>query len=144
MRVAHVAILPKQATDMNTLRKRIHYFLASKEGHTVVEAVGMGRTCSQTLPVIAVGDYNFDWEVGNGDAGVDRTRDDGFYLLTADGVFSWVRPGRLVRTQDNSFNSVLDFVFVAGDTWTCEVESEIIERPGDFSNDHQTSDHRPC
>ena len=90
-----------------------------------------------------MGDYNFDWKVGNGDAGVDRTRDDGFDLLTPEGVFSWVRPGNLVRTQDSSFNSVLDFVFVAGNTSTWEMESEIIQRPGDFPDDNQTSDHRP-
>ncbi len=97
----------------------------------------------QTLPVIAVGDYNFDWQVGNGNAGVDRIHDRGFDLMTADGVFSWVRPGSLVRTQDSSFNSVLDFVFVAGNTWTWESESEIIVRPGDFPDDNLKSDHRP-
>jgi hypothetical protein len=26
----------------------------------------------QTLPVIAVGDYNFDWSVTNGEAGHER------------------------------------------------------------------------
>ena len=48
-----------------------------------------------------------------GDAGIDRIRDHGFDLMTADGVFSWVRPDSLVQTQDSSFNSVLDFLFVA-------------------------------
>ena len=90
-----------------------------------------------------MGDYNFDWEVGNGDAGVDRLRDDGFDLMTADGVFSWVRPGRLFETQDSNFDSVLDFVFVAGNTWTWQAESSIIVRPGDFPETNQTSDHRP-
>ncbi len=97
----------------------------------------------ETTPIIAVGDYNFDWEVGNGDAGLDRNRDEGFDLLTADGVFSWVRPGQLVETEDSNFDSVLDFVFVSGNTWTWEAESRIIVRPGDFPDNNQTSDHRP-
>ncbi len=63
--------------------------------------------------------------------------------MTAEGVFSWVRPDTLVRTQDSSFNSVLDFVFVAGNTWTWEADSTIIQRPNDFPDDNQTSDHRP-
>jgi endonuclease/exonuclease/phosphatase family metal-dependent hydrolase len=63
----------------------------------------------QVLPVIAVGDYNFDWSVTNGEANHDA----GYDRLTADGIFVWVRPTRLLRTQC-SFDSVLDFVFIAG------------------------------
>ena len=110
--------------------------------------------CPIIQAAITTGDhrYWFPIRIGSGNppaftspriVGVDRTRDDGFDLLTAEGVFSWVRPGSLVRTQDSSFDSVLDFVFIAGNTWTWEMESEIIERQGDFPDDNQTSDHRP-
>ena len=59
---------------------------------------------------MAVGDYNFDRDVRTGDTVHDR----GYDLLTVDGVFTWVRPPQLIRTQC-SFDSVLDFVLVAGD-----------------------------
>jgi hypothetical protein len=98
------------------------------------------------IPVIAVGDYNYDWEVVGGD--VDRDR--GFDLLTSDGVFTWVRPARLIRTQCSvvstglcRYDSVLDFVFIANVPETWRAESEIIVAPGDFPDDETTSDHRP-
>jgi hypothetical protein len=43
----------------------------------------------------------------------DTVHDRGYDLLTAEGVFAWGRPPLLIRTQC-SFDSVLDFVFVAG------------------------------
>jgi endonuclease/exonuclease/phosphatase family metal-dependent hydrolase len=43
-------------------------------------------------PVIAVGDYNFDWEVTGG----ENNHDPGFDRMTAGDVFQWVRPGELV------------------------------------------------
>ncbi|MGB3615004.1 MAG: endonuclease/exonuclease/phosphatase family protein, partial [Elainellaceae cyanobacterium] len=66
---------------------------------------------SQTLPVIAVGDYNFDFDVTNGDAG---QRDPGFDLMTNSEVFTWVRPQPLAMTYcSDRYNSILDFIFVA-------------------------------
>lgn len=98
----------------------------------------------QSLPIIAVGDYNFDWEVGEGEGDEDHARDAGFDLMTSEGVFTWVRPEDLVPTQYSAgFSSVLDFVFTSGDTWTWRAESEIIVRDGDFPDNDQSSDHRP-
>jgi endonuclease/exonuclease/phosphatase family metal-dependent hydrolase len=94
----------------------------------------------QTLPVIAVGDYNFDWEV----AGGDRRHDRGYDNMTAGGAWAWVRPSRLVKTQcDASYNSVLDFVFVnqAASGWPAT--SVIIEEQGDCDDDEFKPDHRP-
>ncbi|MGF1537864.1 MAG: endonuclease/exonuclease/phosphatase family protein [Elainellaceae cyanobacterium] len=68
---------------------------------------------SLPLPVIAVGDYNFDFDVEAGDAG---KRDLGFDLMTAEGIFTWVRPQPLTTTYcSDRYNSVLDFVFVANE-----------------------------
>jgi endonuclease/exonuclease/phosphatase family metal-dependent hydrolase len=68
----------------------------------------------QALPVIALGDYNFDWNLPNG----DLDHDVGYDNMVADGVWQWVRPTELVTTQCSGwpcgFNSVLDFVFVSG------------------------------
>jgi hypothetical protein len=79
-----------------------------------------GWAREQTLLVIAAGDYNFDWAVTNG----ARVHDQGYDLLTADGIFTWIRPPRLIRTPC-SFNSVLDFVFVTGDARWWRAPSEI-------------------
>jgi hypothetical protein len=96
---------------------------------------------AQTLPVIAVGDYNFDWDVDNGDSDHDW----GYDLLTADGVFVWVRPETLVKTQCSSYwDSVLDFVFVSGEATTWDGASEILFPDPHYCDDTDvTSDHRP-
>ncbi|MCI0641731.1 MAG: hypothetical protein L0Y72_23350 [Gemmataceae bacterium] len=94
---------------------------------------------SQTLPLVAVGDWNFDWGVVDGDV----NRDKGYDLLIANDVFRWVRPPNLVKTQDSAHNSVLDFVFVVGAAKSWLGSSEIIVKQGDFPDNADTSDHRP-
>lgn len=95
----------------------------------------------QTLPAIAVGDYNFDLAL------TGTERDAGYDLLTAGGRFSWVQPETLVTTQCSgwpcTYNSVLDFVFTVGPAQTWRAESEIVVVAGDFPDDATTSDHRP-
>lgn len=94
---------------------------------------------SQTLPIIAVGDYNFDWDYRNG----DTDHDQGYDNMTSGGVFKWVRPPFLVRTQASGYDGVLDFVFVANlpDAW--KASSFIVREPGDFPDNDKTPDHRP-
>ena len=102
----------------------------------------------QILPVIATGDYNYDYDIDDGAAG---NRDEGFDLLTEDDVFHWLEPLTLVRTEDSN-DDVLDFVFIVNrDTvpnWSGM--SRILNRSGDsvatvdnFSDTTQTTDHRP-
>ena len=97
----------------------------------------------QVLPVIAVGDYNFDWEV----AGGKRMHDLGYDLMTEGGTWEWVQPAQLVTTQCSGwpcrYDSVLDFVFTAGAAREWRAESEIVVASGDFPDDTTTSDHRP-
>lgn len=94
----------------------------------------------QTLPVIAVGDYNYDWSVENGEGDHDQ----GFDLLTAQSVFSWVQPSSLLKTQCSRFNSVLDFVFVTQGASTWNPSSTIEFANLDYCPDSDsTSDHRP-
>ncbi|MEQ8468470.1 hypothetical protein [Coleofasciculus sp. E1-EBD-02] len=96
---------------------------------------------SQQLPIIAAGDYNFDWDVVSG------IHDEGWDLITADDVFTWVKPDKLIATIcSNRYNSVLDFVFVAGEAKNWPASSVILY--GDPSDaycpdDQTTSDHRP-
>lgn len=96
---------------------------------------------AQSLPVVMVGDYNFDWDVQSGD------HDAGYDLLTDGGVFSWVKPDPLLSTQCSGFyDSVLDFVFVGGDARSWTADSDVL-RPDDTycAGSHQEtwSDHRP-
>jgi endonuclease/exonuclease/phosphatase family metal-dependent hydrolase len=93
---------------------------------------------TQTLPVISVGDFNFDWSVGDG----DLHRDAGYDLMTDGGAFRWLRPATLVRTQC-TFPSVLDFVFLSAAAAWWEGESEIVTRTDDCPDTDETSDHRP-
>lgn len=95
----------------------------------------------QTLPIIAVGDFNYDWRVEGGDTNHDR----GYDLLTEDGVFEWVRPDVLVRTQySRSYPpSVLDFVFLANEEGAISGSSKIVVADGDLPDNNDTPDHRP-
>ena len=94
---------------------------------------------SQTLPVIAAGDYNFDWSVPDGDSDHDA----GYDLLTADNVLVWVRPATLIRSHCSHHNSVLDFVFVSGEAKTWNGTAEILPAdPSYCPDDNSTSDHR--
>lgn len=91
----------------------------------------------QTLPIIAVGDYNFDWNIPPNPAYRDR----GYDLMTADDVFAWVRPDVLIKTHcGKMYNSVLDFVFVANAAKNWPRESRILDGCPDTPS---TSDHRP-
>ncbi len=97
----------------------------------------------QTLPVIAVGDYNFDWAIVGG----SNDHDTGYDLMTEGDVWTWVRPDKLVTTQCSGwpcrYESVLDFVFAAGPAQRWRAESEIVVTADDFPDDTTTPDHRP-
>lgn len=95
------------------------------------------------LPVIAVGDYNFYYEVdGSG-------YDEGLDIIQENGAFEWVEPVEIINTQCTAqgngcrYNSVVDFIFVSGDAQNWNGISEIIVTEGDFPDDETTSDHRP-
>lgn len=96
---------------------------------------------SQGGATLMVGDYNFDWDLE------DDYHDEGYDSLTAGGVFRWVQPEALVKTQCSPFyNSVLDFVFVGGDARSWEAEAEILRAGDEYCaqrNIDTFSDHRP-
>ncbi len=64
---------------------------------------------AQTITVIAVGDYNFDWSIENPN---DRTGK-GFGNMTANETFVCLQPATLITTHDSHYNSILDFMFIA-------------------------------
>ena len=101
---------------------------------------------AQTVPVIGIGEYNFDYDfpTAKGNAAFDE--------FLSDDTWQWVRPEELVDTNwsdrdddgvDDYPHSCLDFMFVAGDAKQWEPVSRVIVRDGDFPDDKQTSDHRP-
>jgi hypothetical protein len=98
---------------------------------------------THALPTIAVGDYNFDWDIANG----DQQHDAGYDLMTADGAWQWVRPPALTTTQCSGwpcrYTSVLDFFFLNPAAQGWPAQSEIVVRADDFPDDATTSDHRP-
>jgi endonuclease/exonuclease/phosphatase family metal-dependent hydrolase len=95
----------------------------------------------QELPVIAVGDYNFDYAL-------DGTyQDPGLNLLTKDGIFKWVVPDDLVKTHCNSSYyepAILDFVFTVGKAKNWKASSDVLFSDNSYCpDDNWQSDHRP-
>lgn len=120
----------------------VNHLYRSRDEERHKQAALLNRwAAAQPLPIIAVGDYNFDWAL-TGD-----TYDLGYDLLTHDSVFVWLAPPTLVTTQCSGwpcqYNSVLDFVFVAGAAQRWRAEATIIVTPNDFPDSAATSDHRP-
>jgi len=92
------------------------------------------------LPVVAVGDYNFDWSVENG----DQDHDQGYDNMIKNGIFTWVRPATLIRSQcSETFDSVLDFVFTSTSALGWQKTSEIVTAANDCPDNNTTPDHRP-
>lgn len=97
----------------------------------------------QTLPVVAVGDYNFDWDVPSD--GADY-HDQGYDLMVEGGVWEWVKPDPLAKTQCSwSYDSVLDFTFVANAAKGWPATSDVLEVDRHYcdSQEDVRSDHIP-
>ncbi|WP_428307990.1 endonuclease/exonuclease/phosphatase family protein [Lacipirellula sp.] len=139
VRAPLVATFSGKTTGKKFLFVVNHLYRGSASGrHTQSERLNSWAR-QQALPVITVGDFNYDFHFVTGD--VDH--DEGFDLLCEDGVFSWVRPETLVPTNASGHKSVLDFVFVSGDAAGWTYKSSILQEQGDFPDDAVKSDHRP-
>lgn len=100
----------------------------------------------QTLPIVAIGDYNFDFVFAT------NSGNEAFNIFLRDNIYRWVKPVELIDSNwfdpepdgvDNYPGSLLDFCFVAGPAVEWQAESRVIVRPGDFPDDASRSDHRP-
>jgi len=99
---------------------------------------------TKDIPVIALGDFNFDWES-------DDDHGQGFDAITNNDVFKWIKPenafvnGTVLPTQcHNDFRSILDFIFASGSAKEWESTSTILFPEPDYCPDDNTeSDHRP-
>jgi endonuclease/exonuclease/phosphatase family metal-dependent hydrolase len=97
---------------------------------------------AQTLPIVTMGDFNFDWNVDG------SYHDEGYDRLVENDVFRWVRPpDPLIKSQCSSFyESVLDFAFVGGAAREWEASSAILRQEDDYCRGARASnysDHRP-
>ncbi|MFN8463991.1 MAG: hypothetical protein U0X20_00510 [Caldilineaceae bacterium] len=121
----------------------VNHLYRSRDDERIKQAQLLAQwAATQTLPVIAVGDYNFDWEVEGGESNHDR----GYDAMTQGGAWEWVRPQQIVTTECSgwpcTYDSVLDFVFTGGPARDWPARSVISTIPGDFPDDTQRSDHR--
>ncbi len=103
---------------------------------------------NQNLPIIALGDYNFDYVFA------DKNGNEGFREMLKDNIWQWVQPIELIDSnwfdnpeqadgQDDYPGSLLDFAFIAGSAKDWQTRCNVIVRPNDFPDDATTSDHRP-
>ncbi len=102
---------------------------------------------SQGLPIIAVGDYNFDFSLSNqkGNRALD--------IFLSDDTFIWLKPSCLSRgncpktgTQCNSkYDGILDFIFLGNKAQKWRGNSDIlwINQPVCEKNNRGYSDHYP-
>lgn len=102
---------------------------------------------SQNLPVVIVGDFNFDYDIPSGPGNT------AFNLLFQNDILKWVQPSCLLPGAGNScpprgtqcnpdFNSILDAVVVGGDAQNWNVTRSSIE-PFDCSEEASGApDHR--
>lgn len=94
---------------------------------------------SQNLPVVAVGTYWFQYNLGSrplrcqGQAGLSTLQTDGI---------RWVVPEELVRTYDGPCDTIEDFVFLANGA-RIHGQSRIMVGPGDSPGRTLTGSHRP-
>lgn len=139
VRAPLVATFAIKNTDMQFKFINNHLYRSSKDGrHEQARLLNdWGRELK--LPAIAVGDYNFDWEIPR------ANWDLGFDLLTQDDVYIWVKPVQLIKTQCNPrFNSILDFVFLVATARSWDASSKIkFPEPDYCPDDRLRSDHRP-
>ncbi len=92
----------------------------------------------QTLPVIAVGDYNFDYDLDNNIGNTAMT------LFLENDAFQWIRPAELTVTNAAlNYNSILDFLFLAHQPEHWQVTSKILTQRFLFPDGDESSDHRP-
>ncbi len=92
----------------------------------------------QTLPIIAVGDYNFDYNIDDG------VGNKAFDIFLHDNALSWIRPQKLVKTSLHPrYNGILDFFFLAHKPENWRVSSTILFDDKTMPDNYESSDHRP-
>jgi len=102
----------------------------------------------ESLPVVAVGDYNIHTDVHN----PDYTKKDLVALIGEEGSgpWYWIKPENFVPTLDKG-SKIVDYVFVANKVYGWDAKSYVLKRAGNerltvdtpFIDNEKTTDHRP-
>ena len=84
----------------------VNHLYRSRDEERIKQAQLLAEwAAAQTLPVIAVGDYNFDWAVQSGESNHDAAYD----AMTQGDAWEWVRPQSLVTTQCSGWPCTYDY-----------------------------------
>ena len=123
--VAHFKFLPTGREFLFT----VNHFNRGSESKRNRQAENLREwAAAQSLPVIAVGDYNFDFDLA------EKKGNRAFDIFQQKDVMTWIEPNCLktnscppTGTQcDPNYASILDYVFVSGSAKTWPAESEIL------------------
>lgn len=141
-----VAQLRHKATKQEVMFVMLHLARGSAELRKKQALLLIDWAKTQTLPIIAVGGFNFDYDF------IKHKGNESFEAFTAVDTFQWVKPTHWADTnwsdrnkdgKDDYPDSMLDYVFVSGAAKNWSLSCEVIVRPGDFPDTDSTSDHRP-
>ncbi len=148
----------------------VNHLTRGNENNRRLQAEGLREWAQdQTLPIIAAGDYNFDFNFRN------LTGNQAMAIFLDENVWDWVIANAMVESTSAGANqrtmvvanfvdtnwsdgnsqtdpnqrvdsfpgSILDFVFVAQGARKWRARSRAIVRANDFPDTADTSDHRP-
>ena len=145
-RAPHAVTLKHKATETVFLVLNNH-LARGNEDNRQLQADGLREWArSQTLPILAVGDYNFDYVFES------KQGNPAFTKFMRDGIWKWVQPEEMVDSNwfdgdgdqiDDYPGSILDFAFVAGPAKDWNATCRVLQWEGDFPDNANTSDHRP-
>lgn len=138
VRAPLVAKLVNRQTGQELLFMVNHLYRANSEARLLQAKQINSWIKKQDLPVIAVGDYNFDLSPYN-----PAEHGEGFDAIIKDNVLSWIEPIVLLPSQCSKYNSILDFIFVSNKLSYKYAQSAILYPEDSYCADTQNSDHRP-
>lgn len=129
--------------DVNTQQEflfMINHLYRRDSEERIFQAAQLNKWAKkQNLPIIAVGDYNFDLSPTD-----ITTHCRGFDELTKNNIFTWIQPNTLLPTQCSKYNSILDFIFVSDKLMYTSVNANISYTDTTYCNpENKYSDHRP-
>ncbi len=138
----------KDKKSGQTLTLMLNHLARGKEEARNQQAEGLrawGASVKDT-PVIAIGDYNFDYVFATDEG------NEAMEIFLRDGVYKWLRPNPMIDSNwydgdgdgfDDFPGSLLDFVFLLGRAKDWQASCRVLVRANDFPDDLTTSDHRP-
>ncbi len=142
--VAHFKFLPTGQEFLFT----VNHFNRGSETKRNQQAENLRSWAqAQSLPVIAVGDYNFDYDL------VDKKGNKAFDIFLKKEVMTWIKPNCLktnscpkTGTQcDPKYASILDYVFVSqmAKSWPAESDVLFVQKQVCQKEKEGFSDHYP-